>query len=179
MTFQWWKVSPGNKIAGATQQSLVLNNLTNTDTGEYYVEVANSCGSSYSSAGHLQVGPSILTQPQNASANACGEVSFSVLADGVGMLRYQWRLDGAALSNDVYFAGANSSFLHVGPLLYAHEGAYDVVISDDCGPANAVTSKVARLTIKPGPEWVFRATNGPSPRSGHAMAYDSARRVTS
>ncbi len=157
MTFQWWKVSPGNpiKIAGATQESLVLNNLTNTDTGEYYVEVANSCGSRYSSAGHLQVGPSILTQPQNASANACGEVSFSVLADGVGMLRYQWRLDGAALSNVVYFAGANSSFLHVGPLLYAHEGVYDVVISDDCGPANAVTSKVARLTIKPGPEWVF------------------------
>jgi hypothetical protein len=28
------------------------------------------------------------------------------------------------------------------------------------------------------PEWVLRATTGPSPRSGHAMAYDRARQVT-
>jgi len=177
MGFQWYKgFSP---IPGATASTLTLNNLTAGQTGDYWVYVRNDCRGTTSDILHLQVGPSILKQPINQVSNPCRMMSnFVVHADGVGTLKYQWRLDGAALSNDVYFAGVDTELLRINPVLYAHEGNYDVVVTDTCGPMNAVTSSVAKLKVLPGPEWVLRATNGPSARSGHAMAYDSARGVT-
>jgi hypothetical protein len=105
--------------------------------------------------------------------------AFPVNAIGTGALSYQWRLDGAPLpGDDPHFIGVQSDLLTVSPLLYAHEGGYDVIVTDECGPLNAVTSKVAKLTIKPGPQWVLRTTNGPAARTGPAMAYDTKRHVT-
>jgi hypothetical protein len=175
MRYLWRK--NGQVIPGEAN-SLTLTNLQHGDTGSYQVMVRNDCGETSSQSTHLQVGVTIQVQPQNATGPVCGATNFLVVADGVGTLRYQWRLDGAKLSNDDHFAGANSALLEISPLLYAHEGKYDIVITDDCGPVHSVTSRVATLTVTPGPQWFFRTTNGPPGRYGHTLTYDSHRGVT-
>jgi len=159
---------------------LHIENLGPTDTGEYSVEISNGCGgATRTSSVHLQVGVSILLQPQSIEAKVCDSALFTVDAVGYGTLHYQWRLDGAPLpSDDSHFAGKQFSNLIISPLLYAHEGNYDVIVTDECGPLNSVTSKVATLLIKPGPQWVLRSSSGPPARTAPAMAYDSKRHVT-
>jgi hypothetical protein len=176
MQYQWFK--NGAPIPSQVQSILRLENLKPEDTGDYHVTVKNQCDTTMTERTHLQVGVTILTQPSDSTAPVCGTAGFSVLADGVGPLRYQWRLDRAPLTNDVYFAGTASAALSIQPSLYAHEGKYDVIITDDCGAQHSVTSRVATLTVTPGPQWFFRTTNGPPPRYDHAMVYDSHRGVT-
>jgi len=152
LRYQWRKNSI--PINGATDSALTMTNLVHADTGEYDVIVSNDCGDVESGQVHLQVGVTILVQPNSAVGDICKAVSFSVNADGVGTLEYRWRLDGAPLSGPPYFWGATSTQLVVQPLLYAHEGIYDVVVTDNCGPLNSVTSRVATLKLRPGPKWV-------------------------
>jgi hypothetical protein len=177
VTYQWYFNSI--PIDRATNATLSLLSVQHENTGFYNVVVKNDCGASEPSLPvHLQVGVTIWRQPTNTVADVCKPAGFSVGARGVGSLRYQWRLDGAPLNDNAYFSGVTTSNLTVRPCLYAYEGNYDVVITDDCGSINAVTSRVAKLTIKPGPEWVLRATNGPLARAEPAMAYDHERKVT-
>jgi hypothetical protein len=176
VTYQWF--FNDTPIDRATHPTLSLQTLAHENTGFYRVRVRNDCGDTFSTQKWLQVGVTIPRQPTNTTTDVCKTAGFSVGARGVGMLRYQWRLDGAPLANDAYFSGVTTSNLVVRPCLYAYEGNYDVVVTDDCGAIHSVTSRVAKLTIKPGPEWVLRATNGPPARSSHAMAYDGARKVT-
>jgi hypothetical protein len=178
LLYQWRKNAI--PLAGATNAMLTLTNLQHTNTGDYDVLVANSCITVTSLVAHLQVSVTIQAQPQSISPDVCESGAMSVSAVGVGPLRFQWRLDGAPITGLLRenIFGLNSSNLTLTPVIYAHEGKYDVVITDDCGPANAVTSSVARVTVRPGPQWWLRATNGPPPRFAHMMVYDSARRVT-
>lgn len=178
LQYQWRKNAI--PLARATNAMLTLSNLQHGDTGNYDVQVFNRCARETSDASHLQVGVTVLVAPQPISPDVCGVGTMSVTADGVGPLRFVWRLDGVPIAGEwrENVLGVNSSNLTIAPVLYKHEGRYDVVITDECGPAHAVTSDAARLTVKPGPQWWLRATNGPPVRFGHAMAYDSARRVT-
>lgn len=178
VSFQWY--FNGTAIDRATNATLSLLSVQHENTGYYSVVAKNDCGASIgiSFPPHLQVGVTIPGQPKSTVTDVCKSASFSVDALGVGTLRFQWRLDGAPLSDNAYFSGATTSNLTVRPCLYAYEGNYDVVVTDDCGSINAVTSRVAKLTIKPGPEWVLRLTNGPSSRAEQAMAYDDERKVT-
>lgn len=174
--YQWYKDSV--PILEATQDTLTLGALTPEHTGDYSVTVANECNTALSTEAHLQVGPTISLQPSSQVAQVCDSALFSVAADGVGTLQYQWRLNGMPLADGGSYSGVNTPALLILPILYPHEGNYDVVITDDCGPSAAVTSAAANLKILLGVEWVLRTTNGPSPRSGHAMAYDTNRAVT-
>lgn len=192
MTYEWLfndvpiklPIDPttGFRPARTIEPTLLLENVQPEDTGLYSVRVWNDCGPRFAASFRVQVGVTIRVQPFSAEVNVCKTHTLGVKANGIGTLRYQWRLDGIPLSNSTHYSGVNTDLLRIGPLLYTHEGNYDVVIADDCGPADAVISKVAKLKVKPGPEWVLRAstspTTGPSARSGHAMAYDSARGVT-
>jgi hypothetical protein len=178
-TYQWYK--NGIALQGETNVSLSLPNVRHEDSGGYEVVASNVCGSTDSaqtSPVYLQVGVTIDNQPVDAIVQVCHTTNFSVQAHGFGPLQYQWRMDGIPLTNDEHFSGVSSSNLTVSRVLYAHEHDYDVVITDNCGAANAVTSRVAQLSITPGPQWVLRTTNGPSARYGNAMAYDSDRGVT-
>lgn len=176
VSYQWF--FNGAAIDLATHPTLSLQSLAHANTGIYGVRVRNECGDTVSDEMRVQVGVTISRQPTNTTADVCKTAGFSVAVRGVGALRYQWRLDGVPLANDTYFSGVTTSNLTVRPCLYAYEGNYDVVITDDCGSINAVLSRFAKLVIKPGPEWVLRATNGPSARSEPAMAYDHERKVT-
>jgi hypothetical protein len=143
-------------------------------------DVTRGPGSRFSDTWEL--GPEHVTILQdlasNVVGNVCGSIQLPVSATGNGTLYYQWYRDGQALADDAHYQGSRTSVLTIQPLLDTHAGAYDVVIFDDCGYLSTVTSHVAQVSIQPGPQWVLRGTNGPSARSGTAMAYDSKRGVT-
>jgi hypothetical protein len=135
-------------------------------------------GGRYSDTWELWPSLFISGQPSDATNLVCSTTTFSVLAMGASPFQYQWRLDGAPLSDDAHVFGSRTADLRIDRLRQTHAGKYDVVVRDSCSPQNVVTSKVARLTIQPGSEWVLRVTNGPVSRFGHTMVYDSTRRVT-
>ncbi|HAV60773.1 MAG TPA: hypothetical protein DCY13_00210, partial [Verrucomicrobiales bacterium] len=124
LRFQWRKNAL--PIAGWTNATLTLSNLKHADTGDYDVQVANGCNTVTSPAAHLQVGVSIQAQPQSISPDVCKAGSLSVTADGVGPLRYQWRLDGVPITGPLRqnVLGVTSSNLTLVPVLYQHEGKY-------------------------------------------------------
>jgi len=181
---QWYRngnpVGAGSLLTGVP--TLTLTNLQLQDTGDYYVVLTNVCGASAPSPHlHLQVGVSIQSQPVNTVVNPCQSAQFSVGAAGVGTLVYQWRSEGIPLTNGAHFAGVTTSNLTVHPALYDDERHYDVVIFDDCGPANAVTSTVATLALTT-PPWV-QVSMLPStpevqtPLGAWVSAYDENRGV--
>lgn len=122
--------------------------------------------------------------PADAQADVCGSLTLRLRAppplslQDYGRLRFQWRLDGVPIQDGLNFTGTATTNLTISPVQQGHAGRYDAVVWDDQCGYGARTSYVARVTVNPGLQWVFRTTNGPSARSGHAMAYDSHRRVS-
>lgn len=167
---------PYNVFAG--REVFTIRNAKDSDTGLYRFALSNGCGKVISMEFFIQVGLGITSQPANTTADVCESAALRVDAVGVPPLHFQWRLDETVLTNNAYFAGGTGPELLIQPVLYAHEGSYDVIVTDSCSPPNVLTSRVAKLTVKPGPEWVLRATSGPAARSGHSLTYDPVRRVT-
>ena len=82
--------------------------------------------------------PEILRQPQDVEVKSGGTATFLVQASGKGMVRYQWRFNGARIS------GSTSTSLILENITAFDEGDYTVEVTDDTG---TVLSKSARLTL--------------------------------
>src|SRR5262249_23109068 len=110
LNYQWQKGS--SPLANATTSSLSLPSVSDSDAGGYSVIVTNSYGSVTSVVAPLTViDPStILTQPQSLTNNAGTLATFTVTAGGTNP-SYQWRKNGANLSNGGNVSGATSSSL--------------------------------------------------------------------
>lgn len=139
MTYQWQ--FNGTNLAGATQSTLTLANVTTNQSGAYRVQVGNSLGSLLSLAATLTVNPSPLMidfQPQAQAVGYGSNVTLTVLAEGAGPLSYQWQFNGANLS------GATNSSLTLANFQLSEIGGYQVIISNSFG---SITSAIA--TINP------------------------------
>ncbi len=159
LSYQWRKDgSPisdgasgtGSAYAGATTPSLTLSGVSAADEGDYDVVVTNPGGSTTSSASTLSVttgaiAPSIVSDPDSATASTGGGVIFSVSANGTSPLSYQWQksLDNVSFAD---LLGATSPALNLSALTTADAGFYRVVITNSVG---SVTSAAAPLTIAP------------------------------
>lgn len=95
----------------------------------------------------------ISSAPLPASPCGGGNAAFSVTASSAEPLSYQWRLNGAPLSDGptpggsvIY--GATTPDLAISGVTPGDEGAYDCVVSASCGSA---TSLAAGLTIAQPP----------------------------
>ncbi len=137
-----------------------------------------SQGGRYSDTWELWPSLFISSHPANVTNVVCGTATFSVLPLGAEPFQYQWRLDGAPLTNGAHFSGTTTAELRISQVQHTHAGKYDVIVQDQCNPPNVVTSKVATLSLQPDLEWVRRATNGPPARFGHSLVYDDSRHVT-
>lgn len=146
-TFQWRKNS--TNIAGATNSSLVLTNVTAADAGTYTVVATNSIGSATSNGAVLTVGstggataPAITTQPQSVTVNSGGTVALAVIATSASSPPiYQWRKDGSNLT------GATSDTLILKNVTSIQSGLYSVVVTNAIG---ATTSTAATLAVTTG-----------------------------
>jgi hypothetical protein len=107
--------------------------------------------------------PVITQQPQPTVAPTNGVASLSVVATGNG-LTYQWRKNGATLSNGGHISGANSSALTISQFNVADEGIYSVAIFNQAGSTvskNAVV-KLSAYNIRNAlvGYWKFDETTG-------------------
>jgi hypothetical protein len=149
-TYQWYKgvtpLSNGGNVSGANSATLVLANVSAADQDSYSLRVTNDLGFAISSAASLTVYdfPSIISGPQNATVNAGDSTNFTVSATGGGTLTYQWRRNGANLSDGGNISGASSTSLNLSNITSTDAASYDVVVAN---PVGSTTSTVATLTV--------------------------------
>ena len=79
-------------------------------------------------------------QPETLTANVEGLAQFSVLAGDCPNLVYQWRHDGADLSDGVKYAGATTATLTISDCLNADEGLYECLVTDPDAGASFLLS---------------------------------------
>jgi len=90
----------------------------------------------------INTSPSILQQPQSASAVTGASVTFSVTADGTPPLKYQWKFNSNAIS------GATNSSYSIINVQPTNAGNYSVAVTNSFGSA---VSSNALLTVNAPP----------------------------
>lgn len=138
LAYQWRK--DGVDLPGETASSLTLASAVLADAGSYDVEVSNFCGAVTSTPVDLLVEaePAVLSAPSALQVCVGAGASFSVVADGLPPITYQWRLNGANLP------GATSDTYSLGAVSIADAGDYDVLVTDAC---STVATSAATLTV--------------------------------
>ena len=149
ISYQWKK--DGVAISGATNNSLSLNGINNTNAGSYTVDVIGVGGTTTSNAASLTVNPtaSIVSQPVNQFRNAGNNTLFKVVP-GPGVTAYVWKKNGTALSNGGKISGATSSELLVSNVSGTDAGNYTVDLTfGGCGSLTSASANLAVLTSQP------------------------------
>ena len=135
-----WRYNNVN-ITNETDPTLVLNNVTTTNAGNYSVVITNACTSILSDAVQLSVDPSDLsftTQPM--SAIVCNGSSATLTASYTGTVtNVQWYKDGQQLP------GENNSSLNLSNINSTNSGEYYIVIEDNSGCD--LTSNIATIDV--------------------------------
>lgn len=131
--YQWRQ--NGTNLAGATGLSLQLTNVQPHHAGEYDLIVSNAVGVVFSEKAILTVRfPVVISQqpqtrevriPPDPAAAPSTNVTFSVLAQSIAPMTYQWRRNGADIP------GANGTNYTVVNVQTTDLGTYSVVITDD------------------------------------------------
>jgi len=137
--YQWQK--NGIDILGQTNDTLLLNNIALSDSGNYRCIVTGSCGGPLSSqVAKLSVLPnvSILQSPANDTKCVGGNKVFKVQAIGLN-LTYQW------LKNGVNLNAQHNDSLMINNIAISDTGAYTCNVTGLCG--GTVTSQAAYLTV--------------------------------
>jgi alpha-tubulin suppressor-like RCC1 family protein len=120
---------------------LELNGLTAVAGGEFHFAA-------------LTLAPVLTAQPIGRTVGAGESMEFSVTAEGMEPLSYQWRKNGVAID------GATAPVLSFAAVLGPDTGDYDVIVSkSDGGVTGSVTSLVARLTVAVAPLLLAAPTN--------------------
>lgn len=115
---------------------------SNGDGVPDYLEDAN--GDGLADDGETNWAIAILSQPTSQTVTQDSNATFSVVADGVPQLTYQWYWNGAPLSDGAGVSGSGTSNLTLSAVQPDQAGNYQVVAADAFG---SVTSVVAVLTV--------------------------------
>jgi hypothetical protein len=165
--FTWQWLFNGANLWGATSSTLTLNNIQASEAGAYAVVVSAPSGSVTSSNAVLTVlppsggstnqttRPGITTQPRSQTVVAGSTVFLSVLASGDAPLTYQWKRNGANLSDGGDYSGSASATLVIAETQTANAGSYTVTVSDSIGSVKSAAADLhvgASITVQ---------TNGP------------------
>ncbi|HEY5809563.1 MAG TPA: hypothetical protein VIT67_16430 [Povalibacter sp.] len=143
LSYQW--LADGVPIGGETEAVLMVTNATESYVGRYAVSVSNSLGTVVSQEVQvILLGAPLITQEPAAAAVTENETAtFSVAANGPG-LRYQWLLNGLAIS------GANESSYTTSMLTPANSGAvYSVIVYNGAGVALSQSAVLTVLAFTP------------------------------
>ena len=144
ITYQWQKngtnLVDGSNLSGATNSTLTITSVSNTDAAIYTAVVSDAHSSVTTSNAVLTVvnPPSITAQPATQIVAAGSNVTFTVSATGDAPLGYQWLFNSGkitAATNDTYLLPNSQSF---------NAGNYSVVVSNAFG---SITSSIATLTV--------------------------------
>ena len=126
LTYQWYKST--GAIAGQTNSTLSLANVTVADAGVYSVVISGVCGAPVTNSATLVVNANTIVSVPPANATNCPgtTANFSVNATGTG-LTYQWFKGPTSLN------GKTGSTLVLNNVNASDAGVYSVVVSGVCG----------------------------------------------
>jgi hypothetical protein len=150
LNYQWQQ--DGYDLPFETDSTLTLDDVQDSDQGEYTVVVYNDSGEAVSEAATLTLThpPVIVTQPASQVVNPGTNVTFAVSASGLAPFTYQWLFNGNAIT------GATNRFLRLSHVGNADTGAYRVVVGNQAG---SQSSQVATLTVAIPPAITAEPTN--------------------
>ena len=148
--YQWSKdgvdVTDGGRISGAQSPSLTLSNIVGADAGNYSARITDSSRSVNTSSAALAVAdPAITVQPASQALAGGGNAVFQVAASGTGPLTYQWRKNGAVLSDAGNISGATAAALTVKGISPGDEGTYEVQVMN--GSGNKASARPVNLYV--------------------------------
>ena len=148
LSYQWFK--GGDLIPGATNPSLQLTNVDESNEGDYTVTVTNQLGADTSAVASLTVrgAPEIVTLSSDLTLIEGSPLSLSVSVMGANPLSYQWTLDGAALVDDGNITGSSTATLSIASTPADKGGAYRVVVTNTLGN---ITSDAVNVTVTLNP----------------------------
>jgi len=162
-TYQW-RYQQTNRLAGATNASLLLSNVSLSGAGLYSVLVSNAVGFAISDDTLLSVKlpPSIAQQPSSVVSTQRLSASFTVGANGDAPLAYQWFRQ---TTNPV--PDATGATLVLNNLQPSDAGEYSVRVTNIVGSAQSapatltvrllpqITTQPASLVVTQGNDAVF------------------------
>jgi hypothetical protein len=99
LTYQWYK--DNTLLAGATNSSLTIQNVSAADEGRYHCVVNNTHGSVLSNSAQLTVitPPVIVIHPLDLNGTVTQNTVLSVKAENPYELTYQWTKGGTIITN--------------------------------------------------------------------------------
>ena len=133
MAYQW--TCNGTNLPGATNATLVLNNVQTNQTGSYQVLVMNPTGTLWSQPALLALRVSITAAPSNVAVFPYANVNWTVGVAGDPPFFYQWRCNGTNLP------GATNASLVKMSVLPADAGSYAIQVS------NLVSSALSPVSL--------------------------------
>ncbi len=137
LTYQWYFNRAA--LAGKTNGTLLLTNVTVAQSGSYFVDVYDEWGTVRSATASLTVYElAILTQPLGGDIDWNEDCTFAVEAAGTPTLRYQWYFNGAEIAN------ATADTLVLTGVTGANSGLYSVRVTNQWG---SVASLNTALTV--------------------------------
>ena len=95
----------------------------------------------------LPAQPTIPRPPADAVVVMGADIVFQAVADGQGVLLYQWRFNGMPIF------GANNSSLVLTEVTAAQAGSYDVVVSNDRGSAVSPAATLVLMSVNQPPSF--------------------------
>ncbi|HTB85104.1 MAG TPA: immunoglobulin domain-containing protein [Candidatus Sulfotelmatobacter sp.] len=137
LSYQWYV--DGFILDGSTNSTLTLDDIADSDEGEYSVVITNYYGNVTSTPAVLEtVLPLIVTEPVSLTLIQGQAANFSVGVNGQTPFSYQWQKNGTNVQ------GATNSILSFGSLQMADAGVYDVIVQN---PVGIETSSNATLSV--------------------------------
>ena len=132
LTYQWFQGT--NTIAGQTNSSLLLNNVSAAAAGIYRVRVTGATNSITNSA-TLTVNIPVTPVPLGNLVRYVGSIAiFNAATNGTGPFTFSWLKNGSAI------AGQTNSTLVLSNLSAGDMADYAVVVSGACGGATSTGS---------------------------------------
>ncbi|MBS3774745.1 MAG: gliding motility-associated C-terminal domain-containing protein, partial [Bacteroidales bacterium] len=163
LSYQWYTNASGSwsSISGATSDSYTVSDVSNSDAGDYRVEVSNTCGAKYSDSASLSVRDtvSIIEHPKDKQVCENETVRFGLNAEGYGALSYTWQYNDGNGWTDLASVGditvAEDSLI-IENADTTYNGDYRAIIDGYCGDD---TTEIANLYVN----WFEVSIGEPSP----------------
>ena len=156
--YQWRK--NGTNLPGATNATLILSNTQSSDAASYAVTV--NCGQTSATSATATLAfappPTIVAQPQDATAYAGDNAFFRVSASSLLPITYQW------LKNGTNSIGPNSPIMILPPVRASDAGSYAVVVTSAAGSVTGAPASLSFLGNRPAGSVVSLA--GPTVPNG-------------